>query len=57
MDLEAELPASGEEGVDMAALEAPFIEGAAPDSRRKGNQLRRVAAEGVLKSAAIGRGQ
>ena len=61
MDLEAELAASGEGGVDMEALEAAFIQAAGPYSRRKGISYDAWRAAGVeprvLKSAGIGRGQ
>ena len=61
MDLEAELAASGEGGVNMEALEAAFIEAAGPYSRRKGISYDAWRAAGVeprvLNSAGIGRGQ
>jgi hypothetical protein len=61
MDLEAELAASGEGGVDMAALEAQFIAAAGPYSRRKGITYDAWRAAGVeprtLKAAGIARGQ
>ena len=61
MDLEAELAASGEGGVDMPALEAAFVEAAGPYSQRKGISYDAWRAAGVeprvLKSAGIGRGQ
>ncbi len=60
MDLEAEL-ASSSEGVDMAALEAAFINAAGPYSRRKGIGYDAWRAAGVeprvLKAAGISRGQ
>jgi hypothetical protein len=61
MDLEAELAASGEGGVDMGALEAAFVAAAGPYSQRKGISYDAWRAAGVeprvLKSAGIGRGQ
>jgi hypothetical protein len=41
MDLEAELAASGDGGVDLDALEADFIAAAGPHSQRKGISYRR----------------
>ena len=60
MDLEAELAASGEGGVDLEALEAEFIAAAGPYSQRKGISYDAWRAAGieprVLKAAGIGRG-
>jgi hypothetical protein len=61
MDLEAELAASGDGGVDLDALEADFIAAAGPYSQRKGISYEAWRAAGleprVLKAAGIGRGQ
>jgi hypothetical protein len=61
MDLEAELAASGDGGVDLDALEADFIAAAGPYSERKGISYEAWRAAGleprVLKAAGIGRGQ
>jgi hypothetical protein len=61
MDLEAELAASGDDGVDLDALEADFIAAAGPYSQRKGISYEAWRASGleprVLKAAGIGRGQ
>ena len=61
MDLEAELASSGDGGVDLKALEAPFIGAAGPYSQRKGISYDAWRAAGieprVLKAAGIGRGQ
>ena len=61
MDLEAELAASGDGGVDIQALEAAFIQAAGPYSQRKGISYDAWRAAGieprVLKAAGIGRGQ
>jgi hypothetical protein len=61
MDLEAELAASGDGGVDLDALEADFFAAAGPYSQRKGISYEAWRAAGlesrVLKAAGIGRGQ
>lgn len=61
MDLETELAASGDGGVDIKALEAAFIQAAGPYSQRKGISYDAWRAAGieprVLKAAGIGRGQ
>lgn len=61
MDLEAELAASGDGGVDLEALEAQFVAAAGPYSRRKGVSYDAWRAAGVeprtLKAAGITRGQ
>ena len=61
MDLETELAASGDGGVDVEALEAAFIQAAGPYSQRKGISYDAWRAAGieprVLKAAGIGRGQ
>ncbi len=61
MDLEAELAAAGEGGVDLEALEAEFIQAAGPYSQRKGVTYDAWRAAGVeprvLKAAGLGRGQ
>lgn len=61
MDLEAELAASAEGGVDLNALEAEFIQAAGPYSQRKGigyDAWRSAGLEPrVLKAAGIARGQ
>ncbi len=61
MDLEAELAAAGEGGVDLGALEAEFIQAAGPYSQRKGITYDAWRAAGVeprvLKAAGLGRGQ
>ncbi len=61
MDLENELAAAGEGGVDLEALEAEFIVAAGPYSQRKGITYDAWRAAGVeprvLKAAGIGRSQ
>ena len=61
MDLEAELAAAGEGGVDLGALEAEFIQAAGPYSQRKGITYDAWRAAGVeprvLKAAGLGRRQ
>ena len=61
MDLEAELAAAGEGGVDLETLEAEFIQAAGPYSQRKGVTYDAWRAAGVeprvLKAARLGRGQ
>jgi hypothetical protein len=61
MDLVAELAAAGNGSVDLAVLEAGFIEAAGPYSQRKGIRYDAWRAAGVeprvLKAAGIGRGQ
>ena len=61
MDLEAELAASGEGGVDMDALEAEFVQAAGPYSARKGISYDAWRTAGVeprvLKAAGLSRGR
>ena len=61
MDLEAELAASGDGGVDLEALEAEFVQAAGPYSARKGityDAWRMAGVEPrVLKAAGLSRGQ
>ena len=61
MDLEAEVAAAGEGGVDVEALEAEFIQAAGPYSQRKGISYDAWRTAGVeprvLKSAGLGRGK
>ncbi len=61
MDLEAELAASRDGGVDVKALEAAFIQAAGPYSQRKGISYDAWRTAGieprVLKAAGIGRSQ
>ena len=61
MDLEAELAASGEGGVDLDSLETAFTQAAGPYSERKGISYDAWRSAGVeprvLKAAGIGRGQ
>lgn len=61
IDLEAELAAIGAGGVDIASLEAAFVEAAGQYSWRKGITYDAWRAAGVesrvLKAAGIGRGQ
>jgi len=60
MDLEAELAAAGDGGVDLEALEAEFIHAVGPYSQRKGISYDAWRAAGVeprvLKAAGLGRG-
>ncbi len=61
MDLEAELAAAGDGGVDPDDLEAEFIRAVAPYSQRKGISYDAWRAAGVeprvLKAAGVGRSQ
>lgn len=61
MDLEAELAAAGNGGVEIEALEAEFIRAAGPYSERKGITYDAWRAAGVqprvLKAAGVGRAQ
>ena len=61
MDLEAELAASGDGGVDLEALEAEFVKAASPYSARKGITYAAWRMAGVeprvLKAAGLSRGQ
>ena len=61
MDLEAELAASGDGGVDLEAQEAEFVKAAGPYSARKGvtyDAWRMAGVEPrVLKAVGLSRGQ
>lgn len=61
MDLEVELAASGDGGVDLEALEAEFVQAAGPYSARKGvtyDAWRMAGVEPrVLKAAGLSRSQ